>query len=589
MKYAFPLLFVACAAWAPAVAGAAEDDIEKLVADVAGADKDACLCAIDDLTKRGVDACCAVPALTKALCCDDKEICWRAARALGAIGPEAKAAVPALTKALDDETPEVRAYAAFALGKIGQAAPEVIDKLISVVFDKSPLVRRAAIKALREINPPQEKVLPVVLKILEEGDPAIVMPALHTLAEEGKDAVPRLCKALQNEKACYWACLVLGEIGPDAKEAVPYLKHALKHQDPDVRLQALMTLGQIGPASAPLTPQIIAALKDDPFDGVRYAAAFALGKIGLTPEADEALRAALDHGDPFLKMVSAWALARNHPDDQQFVERAVKLIVEGLKSDDVHRRRAAAKMAVELDVPPETVAPLLVEALRDKDPKVVGNAIDALAELGPKALKNIRAALRNPELRWYAVALIRRMGPEARSAVPALIEVLRQEAQTDEEQQFRREVQFALAAVGPAARAAVPALVESLKSSDDGVRASALYALGKIGPGARAAVPVLRQKLRSENQIERLVSIMALLQIQPGERRLAAVAGPMLLKALDSEHELVRAEAAAALGRLGGSGPLAQRAIPKLKELLKDESPHVRAMAAEALEKLEAN
>ena len=112
-----------------------------------------------------------------------------------------------------------------------------------------------------------------------------------------------------------------------------------------------------------------------------------------------------------------------------------------------------------------------------------------------------------------------------------------------------------------------------------------MFALGKMGPAARAAVPMLRRKLRSESSLERLASIVALLRIQPGERSLAAVAGPLLKEALDSEHEVVRAEAAVAVGKLGSLG---KRLIPRLKQLLDDESPHVRAMATEALTKLGA-
>ncbi len=81
----------------------------------------------------------------------------------------------------------------------------------------------------------------------------------------------------------------------------------------------------------------------------------------------------------------------------------------------------------------------------------------------------------------------------------------------------------------------------------------------------------------------RLTSIRALLQIQPNEPRLALVAGPMLLEALNSEYELVRAEAAAALGERSDFG---KRAIPQLKKLLDDQSPLVRERAAEALKRL---
>ena len=259
------------------------------------------------------------------------------------------------------------------------------------------------LRALQRLNPPQEKVTPLVLKILEQGDVASIAPALATLAEQGEAALPRLCQALQHDQACYWACLALAELGPKAGPAVPHLKPVLRHKDPEVRMQALAALGEIGPAAQPLVSEVIAALQNDEAGGVRYAAAFALGRIGTTPEATAALQQALKQDDAFLRMVSAWAIARNNPGDRAAVERAVGLILEAFKSDDVHLRRAAAGIAVDFDAPVEKVAPLLVAALRDRDADVVGNAIEALSQLGPKALQHIDEVLDNRELRPYAI------------------------------------------------------------------------------------------------------------------------------------------------------------------------------------------
>jgi HEAT repeat protein len=583
MRYVSMMVWFVGVVLAAALAASAADDVKKLADEVSSTDKAVCLQAIDQLGTLGEDAAPAVPALVKALANPEAEIRWHAARGLGSIGAPAKSAVPALVEKLDDEVPEVRSYAAYALGKIGDGSEAIVDRLIPLAFDASPLVRRAAMRAVHELNPPQEKTMPMVLKILEESDPSIVMPALHSLAEQGEEAVPRLIRALEHDRACYWACLVLAEIGPKAKDAVPHLKPVLQHKDPEVRMQALVALGEIGPASQPLIPDMVAALKNDEIGGVRYAAAFALGRVGTTPEANAALEEAIKGKDAFLRMVGAWAIARNNPNDRAAVQRAMDLILEAFKSEDVHLRRAAARVAVDLNVPFEKIAPLLVEALRDKDPSVVGNAINALAELGPKALKNVSGALGNKELRHFAIRLIQRMGPKAESAVPALVSELQKPAESDEDVMFQREIQFALAAIGPEAAEAIPALVGSLSSDKDPIRGSAAFALGRIGPAARAAVPALRKNMTDPNPIVRLASLRALLQIQPREPRLAAVATPLLLKALDSEHELVRAEAAAALGELGGSG---KPAIPRLKTLLEDDSPLVRERAADALKRL---
>lgn len=559
-------------------------DVRKLSSDVTSKDKKTSLNAIDELAKLGPEAAPAVGSLIRALGDKDLEVRWHAARTLGAIGPDAADAVTALAKGLSDDAPSVRAYSAFALGRIGKPAESAVDKLIKNAFDEELLVRRASLRAIRRIDPPQEKTMPLVLEILEKGDMAVIMPALHTLAEEGKEAVPRLRKALKYEKAQNWACIVLAEIGPDAAAAVPELTELVGHKDPDVRMQAVLALGEIGAASKPAVPGIVKTLKGDEFPHVRDAAAYSLGKIKAKGDAEDALRDALKSSDELLRTISAWALARTNPNDKELVDRAVRLIVNSFKSKDVAVRRAAARAAVEFDIDPKLIAPALVDALKDKDQTVVANAIEALSAMGPKALKNIDDALANQDLRHYAVQLVARIGPEAESAVPALIKELGKKIEDDDDFEFIREAHFALAQIGPNAKDAVPSLVKSLSSDRDEINASAAFALGRIGTNARAAVPALRNGLKSDRPIVKLASLRALMQIQPGQRQLAVVAVPLLMKALDADHELVRAEAATALGELGQLG---KRAVARLNEVVKnDESEVVRQAAAAAVKKI---
>ncbi len=567
-----------------AASAVAEDaDVKTLIGKLSSADKQELLAAIDDLSAFGADAQAAVPALIEVVGGEDSELAWHACRTLGAIGENAQAAVASLAKALGHDEAKVRAYAAFALGRIGTADLDVVDRLIETAFDKEELVRRASLRALQRIDPPMEKTLPLVLEVLEKGDLSIIMPALHTLAEEGKSEVPRLRKALENERARYWVCLVLAELGPDAAEAVSDLTAILDDEDPEVRLQAVLALGEIGKADKAALDAIVKLSQEDAYPPVRYAAVYALGKIGAGGAATAVLEKAMASDDEFLRTMGAWALARSHPDDKQLVNRAVRLIVDAFKSDNVDVRRAAARAVVEFDVDPELVAPALVEALKDKDETVVANAVSALAAFGPRALRHVDAALANKELRRYAVLLIARVGAEAEAAVPALIREIEKTPQTPEDVEFIREAQFALSAIGPGASAAIPALIKSLSADDDEIRASAAFALGKMGASGRAAVPALRQALRSESFIVKLASVRALLEIQPGQRQLGIIAAPLLLRGLDHDNELVRAEAARALGELGELG---RRAIPRLKELSEDDSELVRQAAAEALKQL---
>jgi HEAT repeat protein len=585
MRIPTTLMLIAFLALAGTVS--AEDaEITRLTQDLASSDKATCLQAADALGDLGSRAKAAVPALLEALKSEDPEVRWHVCRALGTIGGDSEAAANALAQLLKDEEPSVRAYAAFALGRMGEAAMPVVDAVLEASFDPEPLVRRAAGRAARSIDPPPEKTLPIILKILEEGDPAIIMPALSTLAEEGKEVVPRLRNALKHEKACYWACIVLAEIGADAAEAVPELQAVLEHPDPDVHMQALLALGEIGPASAPAVPKIIELLEQRGFPPVQSAAAYALRKIEAEGEADdEALKKQMmGSQDKFLQMVSAWSYASLNPDDKDAVRQALQLILAALQSDDPHLKSGAARALAELRVEgSDEAAAALVEVLDESDPYVIGNAIDALTALGPKALEGIGAALMRPGVQKYAIRLVYRMGPEAEQAVPELIEVLKQTPRNEDDLEFRKEVQIALGAIGPAAAPALPQLLQSLDSEDQEVRGSACYALAKIGPQAEGAVRRLVGLARQGNIRDRRASIFALLKIRPGEQRLKDLAIPMMIQALQSDRELVRYEAAMTLGDLGKD---AESAIEPLKKLLNDEVPAVRMAAEEALKKI---
>ena len=143
-----------------------------------------------------------------------------------------------------------------------------------------------------------------------------------------------------------------------------------------------------------------------------------------------------------------------------------------------------------------------------------------------------------------------------------------------------------VAAIGPEAKAAVPVLIESLSSEEREVRGTACYALGKIGPAAAEAVPALQDRLQKVDDAGRTAVIWALLKVRPGDAELEKTAVPLLAKALNHEEELVRLEAASALGGLASAAEAS--VLARLKELAeKDPSDQVREAAAEAVKKLE--
>jgi len=558
---------------------AQEQDVKRLAATLTAPDKNERLRAADELAEFGTQAKAAVPQLLTALTGADADLRWHAARALGAIGPAAVEAAPALVKALTDENALVRAQAAQAIGFLGSKSPQAVEALVTRVTDSDARVRRAAIAALQRLRPGPKVVLPLLAKVLDDADPSVVMPALQSLAEVGADAMPTLIEALSYPGGRYWACLVLAEMGPKGKAAVPALVKLLSDKDPEVRMQAVITLGEIGPDAKSAASDIIKALSDE-HGGVRYGAVYALAKIGAV-ESLPALAKAGAETDPFLQVLAPWAAAKIKPMDEGLVRVAVERLITGLKSNDANVRRAAARGLFELGAGDQAVAPALVAAMEDPDPTVQGNVYTALASLGAKAVPRVVQRLKDPKSRERALRILTIMGPEAKAAVPDLEAMLRgADAAT------RDEVLFALAAIGPGSAPAVPALIqEMIKGADAQAQVTAAYALGKIGPGAKAAVPAITKNLTSKDRFLQLVSVWALLRIQPGDVQTVKMAIPLLSSALSEvESELGKVEAAAALGDIGVG---ARDAVPALKNALNDPSPAVREAAAAALKKIQ--
>jgi HEAT repeat protein len=195
----------------------------------------------------------------------------------------------------------------------------------------------------------------------------------------------------------------------------------------------------------------------------------------------------------------------------------------------------------------------------------------------------LREKLSDPALRGRVLEILAALGPAAKPAVDDMIKSL-----ADADPAVRGDAAAAIAAIGPDAAAAVPSLVKML--ADEGApvaRYPAAYALGRIGPAAKPAVEQLRALATSPDEVLATVAVWSAIKIEPGDSSMFDLAIPALRKALRAEREIVRLEAAVALGDIG---PEARAAIPML-ELVSEEDPSksVRSAAAAALAKIKGS
>jgi len=188
---------------------------------------------------------------------------------------------------------------------------------------------------------------------------------------------------------------------------------------------------------------------------------------------------------------------------------AIDELIKQLKHTDSDLRREAAKKLGEMGSEAQKAGPALVTAVKgDKDLFVRRFAARALGEVGadPKSAVPALSSLLKEDTKELTEAAIGSLGKMGEAAVPALVQVLKKQdadpkkkdkgnkkapATPDRTAFLRAKAVNALGELGSAAKSAVPALIDALK--DASIRADAATALGNIGPAAKDAVPVLRE------------------------------------------------------------------------------------------------
>ena len=121
----------------------------------------------------------------------------------------------------------------------------------------------------------------------------------------------------------------------------------------------------------------------------------------------------------------------------------------------------------------------------------------------------------NPVNRLTAITVVGEIGPEAKEAIPILIETIREVRNRDK--RILVACNKALLAMG---KEIVPHMISLLKDDTWEMRRGAAWILGKLGPDARDAVPALTEALKDTNPAVRTKAQEALKKIQGEEGEL---------------------------------------------------------------------
>lgn len=479
-------------------------------------------------------------------------------------------AVPTLVELLKDPSPDVRAHAAHALGEIGEAAKPAAPALALLLKDSDQTVRRQVIKAFIGIRPGPQVVIPLFISLMEDPDPGVKQRVLRSISEAGAPVVPGLLEAMKNEKAVYWACLILREMGTEGKDAVPALTELLKSPRPEVRREAALALGAMQGAAANSAGPLAALLDDAE---AQEAATFALGQIGRLPVGTESkIRANAKSNNKVLSTISLWTIARLHPTDDLAKEAAEQLISR-LADKDPFVRSSAAQALVGLKLNPEITFPIYERVLATADDETIRLSLEAMASQGTRALPRLIYALKRDNLRLPAIYLLGRMGPEAASAAGPLATLV-----GDKNSKVASEAALSLAKIGPAAQTSIPKLIEALETPECESSHAIIYALGRFGPAATPVKDSLFKRLGDPGLA--VISAWALAQIDGANPDVSGKILPVLASGMKDASAETRQLSVEALGKVKSLSP---NAIAALERAAQDSHQGVREAAAEAL------
>jgi HEAT repeat protein len=484
---------------------------------------------------------------------------------------------------LKDKSPAVRAQAVEALGAIGPAAGDSVSALAEMFKDPDANVRGRVFRALHSIHPGPKKMIPICTKMLEDADPTLRVRILGAIADGGEEAVPGLIAALKNEKACFWALIILRDpsVAPVAKDAVPAIVETLKDKRVQIRREAVLTLGALGDAAKSALPELAKLLTDE---DSRIAATFVMGQLGEIPkDAEATVRTNAKSEDGMLSSTSLWALARVHPEDKELRKQTTQKLVDMLKDKNGFIRAMAARALVALPPAPDITIPIFEKELKGADENTMHMAMEALAALGAPAVPRLIEALKNEKFRTEIIYTLGQIGPKAASATDELAKLV-----TDKNSRVAHEAIIALGKIGPGAKAAVPTLVKALQEpGDKDMNDSAIeYALGQIGADAKSAETAIENELASKDENVRMMGAWALAHIDPSSSEVAKKDLPVLIAGLSEKEPVERQLAAEALGEFGS---LAKDAIEALQKATKDPDKNVAAAATAALTAVQKN
>jgi len=487
--------------------------------------------AVSMVKRLGVHTTDTIPALREGLLNEDVGLRADSALALRKLGPEAAAARPDLHRALKDPNGGVLRAVALALHAIDPAETAAVPILSGRLKSEDRHSCDLAVRTLSGMGEIGALALGEALATTRVQNPSYILNGLRSMGAYALPAVPAIATVLHHPDT--WiriqavdALTSLARLGPEGQAARQALVLATQNPDASVRKRAMDAIGRYRIKEG--LPALAQAIQDESVSWVRFAASSALSNFdadsvkhaidsvgiealpqerhlgwylaGIGEPVVPSLISALDHPDKTVRGEARSALGR-------IGTPAIPALVQALRSGSATAKNEAAMALGSAGRHSQVAVAALIDALDDGSQEVRDSAIRSLAHQGSEAVDPLIQVLRSkdshPDPRG-AVETLRRIGPAAQPAIPALADHVGTYITMTE------EVMKALSSIG---ETAVPTLIGFLEHEKAYVRSFAARALGKIGSPARPALPRLQELMASDDEKDSIAAAQAISKI----------------------------------------------------------------------------
>jgi HEAT repeat protein len=412
-----------------------------------------------------------------------------------------------LSRQLRDPSPALRGQAATALKQLGRSASPWV---VGALTDPNPQVRIAACQVLlyTDLDRPDVTVPPLIAA-LSDSQPAVRRAAAYEL----QTAVPTLCSphadptllertvrglaaAMRGPAdAAITAAYSLGQFGRFAQSAIGSLHGALEGPNRSLRIAAADSLLKIDRihTRARVIATMRALLADRSLPErfrVMHILVQELGEDGLATMLNELLNGR----DIAVRSQAFYDLTVYCPHAKSFIPTLVDLL-DG--RDRGQRCNAALYLLSHEPTLAARALETLVEQITDPSDGTYFSAhlVDHIRKASPGSIDHIVEAIleplassRSPSARLNMISALEAVGPEAKPAVPVLLEI----AQSGQEWVASGAL-VALIKIEPQSLATrLPLLLDFIKPGrETGLRLAAIECLSTLGPKAKPAVSSL--------------------------------------------------------------------------------------------------